>query len=330
MITLTEITVIPLISLILYVFILIIILTSNKTKLAKSFSLYIIAMIIWSLGSFLMKTDMPPSSLFWDKVLLIGLVSVPVLLLRFSYILSEYHKGKAVLYLGYFLAIGLIVLSLFGFVVKNAEYSNGVFTYEMDFGVYIIAVVGTTYSALALGIIALRAKRKEVSIKKVRLVIIGLALVIIGAALNLNTSLGEIGIDIALNALSAILITYAIYRNKFLEINLIVKKGLSFSLHNIILFGIYTTLILMTYNVLQKLGITELYLSILIMSPMFLLLEPLRKILQRWNNHIFFRKTTDQQFILRDFSNLVNSAMSLDLITSSFIKAITNVLKINN
>jgi len=322
MITLTEITIIPLISLILYVFILMIILTSNKTKLSKSFSLYIIAMIIWSLGSFLMKTDIPPSSLFWDKVLLIGFVSVPVLLLRFSYIISEYHKGKAVLYLGYILALGLIVLSIFGFVVKSAEYSNGVFTYEMDFGVYIVAVVGTTYSALALGTMVLRAKRKEISIKKVRLVIIGLALVIIGAASNLNTRLGEIGIDIIFNAINAILITYAIYRNKFLEINLIVKKGLSFSLYNIVLFGIYTTAVLITYNGLQKLGITELYLSILIMSPMFLVLEPLRKLLQRLNNHIFYRATTDRQLILRDFSNLINSAMSLDLITNSFINAI--------
>ncbi|MCK5761569.1 MAG: hypothetical protein KAH16_01575 [Candidatus Izimaplasma sp.] len=50
MITLTDITVIPLISLILYVFILVIILTSNKTKLSNAFSLYISAMIIWSLG----------------------------------------------------------------------------------------------------------------------------------------------------------------------------------------------------------------------------------------------------------------------------------------
>lgn len=324
MITLTEITIIPLISLILYLFILIIIITSNKTKLSKSFSLYIIAMIIWSLGSFLMKTDMPPSSLFWDKFLLIGFVSVPVLLLRFSYILSEYYKGKFVLNLGYILALGLIILSVLGFVVKSAEYSNGVFTYEIGFGVYIVAVVGITYSAIALGIMVSRARRNEISIKKVRLVIIGLALVIIGAALNLNTKLGEIGIDIVFNAINAILITYAIYRNKFLEINLIVKKGLSFSFYNIILFSTYTTVIIISYNALQSLGITELYLSILILSPIFLLLEPLRRLLQRWNNRIFYRATTDRQVILKEFSNLINSAMSLDIITESFIKAIIN------
>ena len=60
------------------------------------------------------------------------------------------------------------------------------------------------------------------------------------------------------------------------------------------------------------------------MSPVFLLLEPIRRLLQKWNNHIFFRATTDRQIILREFSNLINSAISLDLITDSFIKAITN------
>ncbi len=323
MITLTEITIIPLISLVLYTFILVIILTSNKTKLSNAFSFYIIAMIIWSLGSFLMKTDMPPSSLFWDKFLLIGFVSVPVLLLRFSYVFSEYYEGKKVLLIGYFLAVGLMVLSILGYVIKSASYSDGVFTYEIGFGAYIVAVVGLVYSALALGNMVVRVKRNEVNLKKVRLVIIGLALVIIGAALNLNTKLGEYGIDILFNATNAVLITYAIYRNKFLEINLVVKKGLSFSFYNIILFGVYASLIIFSYNTLKSWGVTDVYMSILFMSPVFLILEPIRRILQKWNDHIFFHATTDRQIILMEFSNLISSAISLDLITDSLIKAIT-------
>ena len=57
MVVLTQYTLIPLISLILYIFILVILLTSNKNKLSNAFGWYIIAMIVWSLGSFLMKTE---------------------------------------------------------------------------------------------------------------------------------------------------------------------------------------------------------------------------------------------------------------------------------
>lgn len=324
MITLTEITIIPLISLVLYVFILVIILTSNKTKLSNAFSLYIISMIIWSLGSFLMKTDMPPSSLFWDKVLLMGFVSVPVLLLRFSFVFSGNYKGKALINLGYVITVGLMILSILGYFVKSAEYSDGVFTYELGFAAYIYAVFGMLYSILALGNIIVRVRREEINIKTVRLVIIGISLVILGATLNLNTRLGEYGIDILFNATNAVLITYSIYRNKFLEINLIVKKGLSFSLYNITLFLIYTTVIIVSYQLLLSWGITDLYTTVLFMAPIFLVLEPMRRILKKLANHIFFRATTDRQIILREFSNLVNSTISLDIITGSLIKAIGN------
>ena len=187
MVALTEITIIPLISLFLYVFILVIIVTSNKTILSNAFSLYIIAMIVWSLGSFLMKTDMPPSSLFWDKVLLMGLVSVPVLLLRFSYVFSGNYKGKAIIYLGYLITGGLMILSILGYFVKSASYDDGVFTYELGFAAYIYAVFGLVYCIIALGNIIIRVRREEVSIKQVRLVIIGLCLIILGATMNLNT-----------------------------------------------------------------------------------------------------------------------------------------------
>ncbi len=324
MITLTEITIIPLISLVLYVFILVIIVTSNKTKLSYAFSLYIIAMIIWSLGSFLMKTDMPPSSLFWDKVLLMGLVSVPVLLLRFSYVYSGNYKGKAIIYIGYFITAVLMILSILGYFVKSASYSDGVFTYELGFAAYIYAGFGITYCMLALGNMIVKVKREEISIKQVRLVIIGLSLIIIGATLNLNTELGKYGIDILLNAVNAILITYSIYRNKFLEINLVVKKGLSFSLYNITLFLVYTSAIIFSYQALVSLGITNIYATIPFMIPVFLILEPMRRILRKLTAHIFFRATTDRQIILREFSNLVNSTISLEIINGSLIKAIEN------
>lgn len=320
--TLTELSIIPLISLVLYVFILVILLTSNKTKLSKSFSLYIIAMIVWTLGSFLMKTELPPSSTFWNRVLLIGMLSVPVLLLRFSYVLTKYHKGKVILNIGYILTIFLVILSLLGYVVKSATYIDGSFDYELGFGAYIFAVVGMFYSVLALTGIINTVRKDEISIMKVRLVIFGFSLVVVGAALNLSTEVGRYQIDIIFNGVNAILITYSIYRNKFLEINLVVKKGLSFSLYNVVIFIVYVTAVIFSYQLLIAWGIEDIYTVIIFMSPVFLVLEPIRRFVQRLTNHIFFRATTDRQIILREFSSLVNSALSLDKITGSLISAI--------
>lgn len=326
MVVFTQYTLIPLISFILYVFILVILITSNKNKLSNAFIWYVVAMIIWSLGSFMMKTELPPSSLFWHRILIIGFVTVPVLLLKFSYMMSENYTKKWVIYLGYSLSAFLLILSFTGNFTSNVRLVNGVFTYELEFGAYIGAVILMTYSILALITMINKVRKREMSIKKVRLIIIGITLVVIGGAINLNTFLGQYGIDILFNTINAVLITYSISRNKFLEINLVVKKGMSFSLYNLILYIVYATLVIATYQVLVSWGIEETIYIILFMSPIFLLLEPIRNGLQKIINKIFYRQVTDQQIILREFSSLINSAISLDIIIDSLIKAVENGL----
>ncbi len=255
MVVLTQYTLIPLISFILYVFILVILLTSNRNKLSNAFIWYVIAMIILSLGSFLMKTDIPPSSLFWHRFHIIGFVFVPVLLLRFSHMMSENYTKKWVVHLGYALSVFLLVLSFTGNFTSNARLEGGVFKYDLEYGAYIGAFILTGYSILALLTMINKVRKKEMSIKKVRLVIIGIALVVIGGALNVNTFLGQYGIDILFYTINAILITYSITRNKFLEINLVVKKGLSFALYNLILYLVYAIIGIGSLSNFIKLGI---------------------------------------------------------------------------
>jgi len=202
-----------------------------------------------------MKTDLPPSSLFWHRFLIIGFVTVPVLLLRFSHMISENYTKKWVVNLGYILAVFLLVLSFTGNFTSNARLENGRFMYDLEYGAYIGAVILTGYSILALLSMINKVRKKEISIKKVRLVMIGIALVVIGGALNLNTFLGQYGIDILFNTANAILITYSISRNKFLEINLVVKRGLSFSLYNLILYVLYVSLGVASYQVLSSWGV---------------------------------------------------------------------------
>ncbi len=322
-------TIIPLISFILYGIILVIILTSNRTKLARSFSFYVVAMIIWSLGSFLMKLDIPPGTFFWNRVLEVGYLSVPVLLLRFSYVLTDEHDKKPIVRFGYFISFAFIVLAVTGNLITDAWIDvNGEYQYEFNkYVAYSWAAIGISYSAIALGIMVKKTLRKEIPLRKVGLVIIGLALVVIGGATNISNDLGKIGVDILLNTLNAVLITFAIYRNKFLEINLVVKRGISVSVYNIVLFVVYAFFVIVAYNIINmQFGVTDLTTVFVIMSPIFLLLEPIRLVLQKVTKHIFYRGMTDRQIVLNEFSALVNSSLDLQLITTSLIEAIQDAI----
>ena len=324
MIIFTQFNIIALISFVLYSIILVMILTSNRTRLSKSFALYVMAMMVWSIGSFLMKTNVPPSHLFWNKFLQIGFVLVPVLLLRFSYILTNEYDKKFIIRLGYLISIIMITLSFLGLVISDVRLNpSGLVEYDLEFGAYIFAAIGSIYTILALTNMIRKVVRGEVPLRTVGLVIIGLTLVFLGGALNLSETIGSIGVDILFNTINALLITYAIYRNKFLEINLVVKRGISISVYNIIMFAIYTLIVVFAYNILAVgYGITELPMIILIMSPIFFLIEPLRNWLQKLTSHIFYRRTIDRQIVLKEFSDLINSSLELDIITGSLIKAI--------
>lgn len=322
-------TIIPLISFVLYLIILIVVLTSNRTKLARSFSFYIVAMMIWSLGSFLMKLDVYPGTFFWNKFLEVGYLSVPVLLLRFSYVLINDYERKPIVNIGYIISLIFIVIAFSGnLITKSWIDTNGEYQYEFNpYVAYSFAVIGIGYSVLALIIMLRKTINHEIPLRKVGLVMIGYALVVIGGATNINNELGKIGVDILLNTLNAILITFAIYRNKFLEINLVVKRGISVSLYNIVLFIVYAFFVIAAYNIINvRFGVTNLSTVFLIMSPIFLLLEPIRLLLQHLTKRIFYRGTTDRQIVLNEFSALVNSSLDLKLITKSLIDAIQNAI----
>jgi diguanylate cyclase (GGDEF)-like protein/putative nucleotidyltransferase with HDIG domain len=278
-----------------------------------------------------MKTNIGPTNLFWNKILQIGFVFVPVFLLRFSYVLTNDSKGKLIIKLGYFFAIIIIALTFMNLIVTSAGITEtGRFFYEINkSGAYTLAVFGSFYSLVALFIMIRKTVQKEVSFRTVGLVIVGLSLVIIGGALNLNTRIGAYGIDILFNTINAVLITFAIYRNKFLEINIIVKRGISATFYNIFMFVIYATVIVFSYNILEgELNITSDFMVILVMVPIFFLIEPLRVWFQKLTSHIFYKRTNSRQIVLKEFSELINTSLDLDVITHRLIKAIEEALDV--
>lgn len=317
---------IPLVSVLLYIFILVIITSSNQTRLSKAFSYYIFSMIIWSLGSFLMKTGFPPGPLFYNKFITQpAFIFVPVFLLQFSYVLINKTGKKVALRFAYIVSMVFVILAATGNVISEAYIDEaGRFQYKLvTLGAYSLAVVQLLISSLAFVTMINAVRHKTVSFKKVSIVIFSLALVIIGGAININEVLGQYAIDIVFNGISAVLITFSIYRNKFLELNLVVKRGLYFSLYNILLYIVYATVIIYSFIFVND-GIAHgnTVLSIVYLSPLFLILEPVRGVLQRFSSNIFYRASTDRQIILNEFSGIISSSFSLEKITESLLYAV--------
>jgi len=129
---------IPLSAFIAYSLLLsIVIWQSSRTKPTQIFIFYLISMVIWSLGSFLMHADPPLGTpLIWNRFMVIGVAAMPILFYSFVRGFLGIRKQKIWLYLGVVLYIFLFTANIMGYFVKEAYVSEGIFYYEVGTAAY--------------------------------------------------------------------------------------------------------------------------------------------------------------------------------------------------
>lgn len=256
---------------------------------------------------------------------------MPVVFYHFTLVLTDTNNQKVKLYFGYASAIVLVVCNFMGWIMKSVTVKNYEVLYSLGIAASVMAVWSILYLIFALVNIIQKVRSNKIPFIRVKLIITGLILVIIGGSLDLSSTLGKYPIDIAANTINAIFIAYSIYRYKFLEINIIVRKGLAYSLYTLILTGIYivTVFVLQQFfiNILD-LGNNASIIPTLIMAVVLaLLFQPVKNWIQKWIDKIFYREKMNHQKLLRDFSKVINNELDLEELTDSLIKAVNDGLQ---
>lgn len=315
---------IPLVSFICYTVLFMILLGSRKSKIARYYTLYIVSMIVWSFGSFIMRTNYPPGALFWNRILCTGLISMPVIFYHFTLVLTETGNQKGKLYFGYLSALILLVCNFSGLIMTEAYAENNVFYYTLGPIASIMAVWSLCYLVLALMNIVQKVKSNKIPYARVKYIMYGLTLVIIGGLLNLLPSLGKYPLDIASNTINALFIAYSIYRYRFLEIKLIVKRGIAYSVYTLILTGVYIIAIFAVQQVINSLmGYTTMTITLSTAVLLAMIFQPVKNVLQHWIDRVFYREKLNHQSILKEFSRIINNVLDLDELTDSLIEAVS-------
>lgn len=324
----SYIILIPFISFVCYCILLVILLGSRKNKIARYYTFYVIAMIIWSLGSFVMKTNFPPSTLFWNRILCLGLIMMPAIFYHFTLVLTETNDQTNKLVFGYLCSFVLLFFNFTGLIMEDAYVINNNFYYTLGPLAPVMAIWSLCYLTLSFTNILDKVKSKQIPFGRVKYILFGLILVIIGGLLNLIPSLGRYPIDIISNTINAIFIAYAIYRYRFLEIKLIVKKGLAYSVYTLILSGVYIVAIFTVQQILSKLlGYSNITLTLTMAVMLALVFQPIKNVLQHWIDRIFYKEKLNHQKILKDFSQIINNILDLNELTDSLVEVVKKGLQ---
>lgn len=299
-----------------------------QTELRRIFRWYLLAMFIWSLVAFLLYVDQNRAAFWFRMIVSAGLVTM-VSVFRFSRSNINVRNRWDIAVLIY--AVILIPFSLItDLIVKSVSVEGGVIVYELGNWIGLIAGPGYVLMLYSIGVM-IRTYRKTIDpIQQNRLLylILGTGIMILGSGLNF-TPLGQYPLDIAANGITASLFIYAILRYQLLDIRVVIRQGILYSIPTIIIGATYFLIISLAINIFNIYTGAEIFILSLIVAVLSALVaEPLRLKFQSLIDRMFFREKYDSQVMLQTVSSRASSMLDLYKITKMILAEVASTLQL--
>jgi len=324
--------VIPIASLICYSILLEVnFLRSQGGKVNSSFNIYLISMIVWSLGSFLAHLENPHiDTLLWNRFMVIGSAGMPFAFFSFvKFFLRKPNRhwmGWAVF--GY---IVNLVANFSGWVIESAYVSEGRLVNTYGPAVVIPSLTWLVMIILsAWDLVREYRKTKDVTYRNRIKYVLGVIIVIFGGSITNATSLSVFPIDIGFNVISAFLIAYAILRYQLLDLSVVVRRSLLYSIPTALISLIYFLVLYAVWHVFETFSNFHVILmSLMVAILSAIVAQPIRDKAQLWVDRLFFREKHDVGLMLQRVGRTAASVLESSDLTSMILKEVTAHLHVS-
>ena len=330
----TDYLLIPLIEVVLTALLLVVLVVRGKHHVARRpFFVFLFSMSIWGLFIFLMRyaSDLT-AALFWERFVFIAILSAALFFYRFTISLTGTRPRKQVFYLMhalYFICLGLIPTDLIVRGMQTMWYGKAPIMGPL-FPLY----VASAYAPLVLGLITLvkHGKRSINMDEKIRgqYIIAGVAIMFIGGTTDYLPPLGisMYPLGIIGNIVFCIMATIAMLRYDLLEMKVMLRKGIAYTLVGVLLIGVFGGLILLLSSVfetaLSPISLTITLVSVLITIIVITLFQPILPLFQRIVDRWFFRERYDHLQTLKRFTTEATHIIDLKQLASSLVTSVAN------
>lgn len=304
---------------------------SHQGQVNSWFSLYLASMIVWSLGSLLARLDFPGNNtLFWNRVLSAGSTAMPFTFYCFvQFFLEKVHKKILIFSLFYFITIQ--VANMLGLVIESAYAVDGRLINQYGPAVILPSLSWPLYIGLSAGqLFNEYRKTKDIVYRNRIKYLLSVIIVIFCGAMTNISRLSVYPIDIGFNVLSAGLIGYAILRYQLLDLSVVIRKSLLYSIPTIIIGALY----FLTINFISRLftALTNqniFLLSLLVAILSALVAQPIHDKAQHLVDRLFFREKHDIGLMLQRVSGTASTVLDIHLLTNMILKEINANLHVS-
>ena len=123
---------------------------------------------------------------------------------------------------------------------------------------------------------------------------------------------------------------YAIIRHRLMDIRLVIARSIAYTLLLLILGTFYTTGLFLasTYFIKQETNVTNLSVSTILALFMAFTFQPLKTLLEKMTDKIFFKGNYDTQDLLSKLGSIMNSYIDLELLNKKILETIISEVRI--
>ena len=307
----------------------------DQSRLLRSFGYYLMIMIVWGFGAFMIFIDSGiGDTMSWNRFMAIGQLAMPLAFYRFVQFFLQ-RPVRKIFPLGVVSFLAIVVLDTFGLLIKDSYVSDGLLYYEL--GPFPVVLLPALLWSVFIGLSTLdlyqayRASKDSAFRNRIRYLLLGVLAIFMGSLTN-ATDLRHYPVDIVFNLISAVIISYAIFRHQLLDIRIIVRRGLVYSIPTAFIGALYFFTISLAQNLFEAVsGVEIIFLTFVVAIFTAIVIQPLREKAQGWVDHLFFREKYDAGLMIQRISNITSgSIMDLDELTNLILDEITSTLHIQN
>jgi diguanylate cyclase (GGDEF)-like protein/putative nucleotidyltransferase with HDIG domain len=322
-------SVILLINVIIFSTLLAGLLREKRAQLHRVFSVYLLLAMAWSLAALLAFLDLWGFVRVWGAfAAIIGLLTVVAYyhFVRFFVCGSSNIAAK----LGFAIILAIFVpLAVLGYIPRSISVLNGAI--DIDYGIflYLMTAVGAIFFTLSVLTLVQGYRRTSDPLNRNRLLylLIGLGILLACSVRTAIPPLPQYPFEHIGHLGNALLISYAIMKYRLLDVKLVVRKGIVYSLISIFITATYLIMLYGLHYFLRdwnsSASMTAVFVMALFMAWLF---NPLRTAIQKVVDRMFYGESYDYRQMVLNFAQRMSSVLDLSELAEEMLGPITRAV----
>jgi len=309
---------------------------NSRSKTNQAFALYLLAMAFWQFTALMVSVSKDAATaIFWYRLMTPGLGGQFIFYLFFTLAFLGVEKRRGFLYAGWLVFIALLATSGTDLLVDSVSEGEVTGLLVPHLGPVVLMVGLIAYIILGYAVYRFirgyRAAKSDLQRNRIKYLLAGAGAIAFGTASNVVPDLQAYPIDVAAGVLNAIFIAYAILRYHLLDITIVVRKGLLYSVPTAVIGVGYFLIVYTGVRIFHFVTDYQVFLLSLVVAGMTALVsEPLRNRVQSWVDKVFFREKYDSGLMLRRLSGAAVSILDLDRLTGLILGEVAATMHIES